>query len=170
MRRVRGKNSGTILLLALLTACVGGAQSLQGSGSLLFPPHQLNGAPVELSGSSAPIYQIDWLGSFPELQLTLVASPLLSAGNQSLPAQLLSFTSQGASFVTLEGDPLDAFQVESLSTATLETPMLVLSVPAGVQGRWRYLPRASNFRMQIPAEAYAGVYQGEITATITGGP
>lgn len=164
------KNFGAVLFLALLTASVGGAQSLQSSGSLQFSPHQLTGAPAELSGSSAPIYQIDWLGSFPELQLTLVASPLVSDNNQSLPAQLVSFTSQGASFVTLEGDPLDAFQVETLATATLEIPMLVLSVPAGVQGRWRYLPRASNFRVQIPAEAYAGVYQGEITATITGGP
>lgn len=161
---------GSVLFFALLMASIGGAQSLQGSGSLLFPAHQLTGAPAELSGSSAPIYQIDWLGSFPELQLTLVASPLLSDSSPSLPAQLVSFTSQGASFVTLEGDPLDAFQVESLTTATLEIPMLVLSVPAGVQGRWRYLPRASNFRVQIPAEAYAGVYQGEITATITGGP
>jgi len=146
------------------------AQTLQGSGSLSFPIHQLTGAPFELVATGAPIYQIDWLGSFPPFEMTLEATALTSGSGHSLPPQALTFTSEGASFVTLEGDVIDTYQVETLTTASLDTPMLVVSAPAGLSGRWRYLPTPSNFRLQVPASAYSGLYQGEVIATITGGP
>jgi hypothetical protein len=161
--------SASLLVMAL---CVGtsAAQTVQSSGSLSFPAHQLTGAPYELAASVAPIYQIDWLGTFPSFELTLEASQLVSGTGQTLSPALLTFTSEGASFVTLEGDLLDIYQVETATTASLDNPMLVVTAPAGLSGRWRYLPLASNFRLHVPAEAYNGVYQAELTATITGGP
>lgn len=160
----------SVAAIFVTLAVPGWAQNLQGSDSLIFPAHQLTGAPAEISATSAPAYQIEWLGNFPSFEITLVVSSLTSQTGRTMPADLLSFTSQGASFVTLEGDLLEAVQVETLASGPLTTPLLVLTAPAGIQGRWRYLPRASNFRLQIPAETYSGVYSGQITATITGGP
>jgi hypothetical protein len=159
-----------IVVAVMLLAGAGQCQNLQGSDALVFPAHQLTGAPVELTASSAPVYQIDWLGDFPSFQLTLAASALVSSTGKVLPAELLSFTAQGGSFVTLEGDLLEAVQAETLASGSLATPMLILTVPAGLQGRWRYLPRAANFRLSVPAEAFNGTYSGELTATITGEP
>ena len=160
----------TLVLVSLMCTVSSSAQTMQGSGTLSFPPRQLTGAPLEISATGAPIYQINWVGTFPSFEMTLQASQLTSDTGRVLSPDLLTFTSEGASFVTLEGDLIDAYQVETLTTASLATPMLVVSAPAGLSGRWRYLPLPSQFRLQVPAEAYSGNYQGELTATITGGP
>ncbi len=154
----------------LLLTIPGSAQNLQGSGNLTFPASQLNGTTIELPASSAPFFEMEWLATFPSLQLTFSATDLTSPQGRTLPASLLRFTSQNGTFITLDGDPIEAVQVESQQSASLDATVLVLSVPAGLQGRWRYLPKPSNFTLKVPAEAYAGTYQGTLTATIVGGP
>jgi hypothetical protein len=150
----------------------GGPLTITLDGDLEFGTRVLSGVDQQYQALSAPQVQVvDARGTGAGWVIALESTEF-TAGAASLPADLLTFSADGGTLVSLFGQPVSgAGPRETGASASLASPLRVVESSAGSgMGTYRWLPSAQRFVLKIPGTTPAGAYRATLTFSLTSGP
>lgn len=105
--------------------------------------------------------------------VTLTGQDLVSAEGHRIPAACLTFDPTGGVLHRVAGSPLDGDsgpRETGIAGNLAQGVRAVTAAPGAGRGTYLYVPSPGAFSLDLPGDAFAGVYTGTVLVNIVSGP